>query len=57
MAGFVAMDLARWDEWEATGDFVALLNDDAIADPAAAFAALRYVQRSPDTDGVALEPP
>lgn len=48
MAGFVAMDLAAWEEWEATAEYVALLNADAIADPAGAFAALSYVQRSPD---------
>ncbi|TPE49664.1 hypothetical protein [Amaricoccus solimangrovi] len=49
MAGFVAMDLAAWEEWSATAEYVTLLNAGAIPDPAGAFAALSYVQRSPDT--------
>ena len=48
MAGFVAMELAEWGEWGATDTYVALLNAEAIPDPAGAFAALSYVQRSPD---------
>lgn len=48
LAGFVAIDLARWGEWEATADYVALLNAGAITDPASAFAAATYVGSSPD---------
>lgn len=58
MAGFVAMDLAHCQDWSATGDFAALLNADAITDPASAFAALSYVHLSEDAAAVAgLEPP
>ena len=53
MAGFVAMDLAAWEEWDATAQYVALLNADVIADPGGAFAALSYVQRSPDASAAA----
>lgn len=48
LAGYVAIDLARWGEWGATGDNVDLLNADAITDPASAFAAASYVRGSPD---------
>ena len=48
MAGFVATELAEWAEWGATDAYVALLNAEPIPDPAGAFAALTYVQRSPD---------
>lgn len=50
LAGYVAIDLARWGEWDATADYVALLNADAIADPASDFAARSYVANSPDAD-------
>ncbi|MBY8975977.1 hypothetical protein KHP62_09180 [Rhodobacteraceae bacterium NNCM2] len=48
MASFVATDLARWKEWGATGDYVALLNAGVITDPASVFAALNYVHLSDD---------
>jgi hypothetical protein len=47
MAGFVAQDLADWGYWDATGDFVTLLKADIVADPAAHFAIVGYLQRSP----------
>jgi hypothetical protein len=47
MAGFVAQDLADWGYWDATGDFVALLKADTATDPAAHFAIVSYLQRSP----------
>ncbi|MBU3030699.1 hypothetical protein [Paracoccus marinaquae] len=50
MAGFVAPDLIRWQEWGATEDYVNLLNDEAIADPAGEFAAVSYVNLSPDIE-------
>lgn len=49
LAGYVAVDLARWHEWSATADYVALLNAQAITDPASAFAAASYVHSSPDS--------
>ncbi len=48
MAGFVAADLLRWEEWGATRDYAALLDKGAIADPAGVFAAAAYVRSSPD---------
>ena len=57
LAGLVVMDLARWEEWGATKDFVTLLNTGAITDPAGEFAARNYVHLSADTDArAALEP-
>ena len=52
-AGFVATDLAEWKEWSLTGAFVALLNAEAIADPAGRFAAMSYVSLSADTEATA----
>jgi hypothetical protein len=34
MAGFVAQQLADWEYWDATADYVALLKSDAVKDPA-----------------------
>ncbi len=48
MAGFVAADLLRWEEWGATRDYAALLDKGAIADPAGVFAAAAYIRSSPD---------
>lgn len=50
MAGFVAADLAEWQEWGATSDYVALLEAGAIADPAGEFAILAYIGQSADAD-------
>lgn len=47
MAGFVAQELADWGYWDATSDYAALLKSDAIKDPAAHFAVVNYLQRSP----------
>jgi hypothetical protein len=48
MAGFVALELADWGAWEATGDYVALIEANLVTDPAEEFAILTYLQRSPD---------
>ena len=48
MAGFVAPDLAEWEEWGATADYVALLASGAVTDPASEFAIRSYVGQSPD---------
>lgn len=48
MAGFVAADLERWEEWGATAEFADLLNAGAITDPGGELAAASYVRNSPD---------
>jgi hypothetical protein len=47
MAGFVAMQLADWECWDATTDYVTLLRSDVVKDPASHFAIVNYLQRSP----------
>ena len=47
MAGFVAQQLADWEHWDATADYVGLLESDAVKDPASHFAIVNYLQRSP----------
>ena len=47
MAGFVAQQLADWECWDATADYVALLQSDALQDPSSHFAVVNYLQRSP----------
>lgn len=47
MAGFVAPQLADWEYWDATPEFVALLEANALQDPASHFAVLTYLNRSP----------
>jgi hypothetical protein len=47
MAGFVASELADWEYWDATEDYVALLKSNAVKDPAAHFMIVNYLQRSP----------
>lgn len=49
MAGFVAMELADWEAWEATPDYVAVVRSKAVRDPAEQFAIFSYLQRSPLT--------
>ena len=53
MAGFVALELADWGHWDATGDYVALLKADAVKDPASHFAFVNYLQRSPRAEAKA----
>jgi hypothetical protein len=47
MAGFVAQELADWEYWDATSDYVALLTSNLVKDPASHFAVVNYLQRSP----------
>ncbi|WP_246805607.1 hypothetical protein [Rhizobium leguminosarum] len=49
MAGFVAMELADWEAWEATPDYLAIIRANAVKDPGERFAILSYLQRSPRT--------
>ncbi|MBY5570600.1 hypothetical protein HFO55_25685 [Rhizobium leguminosarum] len=53
MAGFVAMELADWEAWEATPDYVAIIRANAVKDPGERFAILSYLQRSPRTTAAA----
>jgi hypothetical protein len=46
MAGFVATQLADWNYWGATTDYMALLKSNTIQDPASEFAVVNYLQRS-----------
>jgi hypothetical protein len=47
MAGYVAQELAEWKHWDATSEYEALLESDAVKDPAAHFMIVNYLQRSP----------
>lgn len=49
MAGFVAMELADWEAWEATADYVDIIRSKAVKDPAGEFAILHYLRQSPVT--------
>jgi hypothetical protein len=53
MAGFVAMELADWEAWDLTSDFVDIIRSKAVKDPAGEFAILSYLKRSPLTAKVA----
>jgi hypothetical protein len=56
MAAFVARDLAEWEYWDATPEYVALLKSNVVQDPASRYAIVNYLQRSPRADAkVALE--
>jgi len=49
MAGFVAMELADWEAWDLTADYVDIIRSKAVKDPAGEFAILSYLQQSPAT--------
>jgi hypothetical protein len=49
MAGFVAMELANWEAWDATADYVDIIRSKAVKDPAGEFAILSYLKQSPAT--------
>jgi hypothetical protein len=53
MAAFVARDLAEWEYWDATPDYVALLASNVVADPASRYEIVSYLQRSPRADAKA----
>ncbi|MDL2410075.1 hypothetical protein PY650_31560 [Rhizobium calliandrae] len=46
MAGFVALQLADWNYWDAATEYAALLKSDAVKDPASQFAVVNYLQRA-----------
>jgi hypothetical protein len=48
MAGFVAEELAEWGYWDAASEYAALLEADAIKDPASEFAVGVYLRRAGD---------
>jgi hypothetical protein len=48
------MELADWGAWEATDDYVTLIEAGLVADPAGEFAILTYLQRSPDAAAKAV---
>lgn len=50
LAGFLAIDLTKWQAWEATADYVALLKSGAPLHPASRFAVVNFLLRSPDPD-------
>jgi hypothetical protein len=47
MAAFVAQQLADWEYWDATAEYVALLESNVVQDPGSHFAVVNYLQRSP----------
>jgi hypothetical protein len=51
MAGFVAMELANWEAWNATADYIDIIRSKAVKDPAGQFAILSYLKSSPLTAG------
>jgi len=53
MAGFVATELANWEAWDATADYVDIIRSNAVKDPAGQFAILSYLKSSPLTAGQA----
>jgi hypothetical protein len=57
MAGFVAMELAEWEAWDVTGDYVDIVRSKAVKDPAGQFAILSYLKSSPVIVGQAGLPP
>lgn len=56
MAGFVATELANWEAWDATADYVDIIRSKAVKDPAGQFAILSYLKSSPLTGQAALRP-
>ncbi len=53
MAAFVARDLAEWEYWDATPEYVAVLASNVVPDPASRYAIVNYLQRSPRADAKA----
>jgi len=46
MAGFVAMQLADWNAWDAAPEYMALIKSNAIKDPSSEFAVVNYLRRA-----------
>ncbi len=49
-AGFVAQDLAAWNDWDAVPEYVALLRSDLPQHPASRYAMWSYLKQSPRAD-------
>jgi hypothetical protein len=47
-AGLVALKLTFWQQWDATAEFVALLDSNSVADPAQQLAIVTFLSHSPD---------
>jgi len=56
MAGFVAMELADWEAWDLTAEYVDIIRSKAVKDPAGEFAILSYLKRSPITAAALRSP-
>jgi hypothetical protein len=56
MAGFVVTELANWEAWDATPDYVDIIRSNDVKDPAGQFAILSYLKSSPLTAGQATLP-
>ncbi len=53
LAAFVAPDLAEWEAWDATPEYVAVLTSNVVPDPASRYAIVTYLQRSPRAEAKA----
>jgi hypothetical protein len=54
MAGFVALQLAEWQRWDAAPEYAALMKSNAALDPASEFAIVNYLKRAAEA-GVAVQ--
>jgi len=52
-AGFVAQDLAAWNDWDAVPEYIALLRSDLAQHPASRYAMWSYLKQSPRADASA----
>ena len=53
MAALVALELADWEAWDATADYVDIVRSEVVGDPAGQFAILSYLKSSPVAAGQA----
>ena len=49
-AGFVAQDLAAWNDWDAVPEYIALMRSDIAQHPASRYAMWSYLKESPRAD-------
>ena len=52
-AGFVAQDLAAWNDWDAVPEYIALMRSDLAQHPASRYAMWSYLKQSPRADAKA----
>jgi len=50
LAGYVAPDLQRWQDWSAVPDYAALIRSDARQQPASIYAMAVYLDQAPQTE-------